>query len=310
MNLFAAASVAAMTAFSAQNVHACACGCGLFDVTTSSMLPEGPGGMVFTEVDYQNQYKNWSGSSRAPAANNDDKEIRTWYLTQGFQYFFNRSWGLQVQVPYDFRTFKTASPDPGAPPGTIVAPQWSGIGDMRIKGIYTGFSDDLSTGLEFGLKLPTGNFSHDPDVVDRDTQIGTGSTDLLLGVFHRQHFLNSWTLFAQAQAQIPMITQDQYRPGMQFDQVGGVYYDGWLLGQLQITPLAQVIVSERTTDKGLNAADPAMTGYQRISLSPGVEFDYHHASVYGDVEIPVFQHIVGNQLVSPATFKMVFSYRF
>ncbi len=104
-----AAAGLAVAILNPQNAPACACGCGLFDVSTSSMLPEGPGGMTFLEIDYQNQYKNWSGSSRAPAANNDDKEIRTLYLTSGFQYFFNRDWGLQVQVPYAFRTFKTAS---------------------------------------------------------------------------------------------------------------------------------------------------------------------------------------------------------
>ena len=30
---------------------ACACGCGVFDVGTSSMFPEGPGGMAFVEYD-------------------------------------------------------------------------------------------------------------------------------------------------------------------------------------------------------------------------------------------------------------------
>ena len=43
----------------------------------------------------------------------------------------------------------------------------------------------MPAGVTFGLKLPTGSHSFDPDIVDRDTQIGTGSTDALLGGFYR-----------------------------------------------------------------------------------------------------------------------------
>jgi len=48
-------------------VHACACGCGVFDVGTSSMFPGNGNGMVFLQYDYQDQNRNWSGTSRAPA---------------------------------------------------------------------------------------------------------------------------------------------------------------------------------------------------------------------------------------------------
>ncbi len=70
-------------------VHACACGCGVFDVGTSSMFPEGAGGTAFLQFDYQDQNHNWSGTSQAPDANNDDKEIKTYFTTLGFQYMFN-----------------------------------------------------------------------------------------------------------------------------------------------------------------------------------------------------------------------------
>ncbi len=39
------------------------------------------------------QNKNWSGTSKAPAANNDDKDIRSNFYTAGVQYMFNRDWG-------------------------------------------------------------------------------------------------------------------------------------------------------------------------------------------------------------------------
>ena len=75
-------------------------------------------------------------------------------------------------------------------------------GDIRLEGIYTGFSDDMSSGLTFGVKLPTGDDSHNDAYgdIDRDSEIGTGSTDVLLGGFHRHRLTRdgSFTWFAQA----------------------------------------------------------------------------------------------------------------
>ena len=102
-------------ALTTTHLRACACGCGVFDVGTSSMLPKGAGGMVYLDYDYQSQSINWSGNSRAPGANNGDKFIRTDFVTAGFQYMFNRSWGLQIEIPYD----SGASPPPAAPPAMM-----------------------------------------------------------------------------------------------------------------------------------------------------------------------------------------------
>lgn len=151
---------------------ACACGCGVFDVGTSSMLPQGPGGMIFAEYDYMDQNMNWSNGSPAPAADNGDHDIRTDFTTLGFQYMFNRSWGAQVELPYDIRKYEATGGG---------STTWSTVGDLRLEGIYTGFFPDMSAGVTFGLKLPTGNDSHDiTTILDRDTELGTGSTDILL----------------------------------------------------------------------------------------------------------------------------------
>ena len=89
-------------------VHACACGCGVFDVATSSMFPNGQGGMAFLQYDYQDQNRNWSGNSKAPAANNDDKEIETHFITLGVQYMFNDQLGrADWKCLMTFRYFKT-----------------------------------------------------------------------------------------------------------------------------------------------------------------------------------------------------------
>ncbi len=134
-------------------IHACACGCGVFDVATSSMFPSGAGGTAYLGYAYQDQLHNWSGTSQAPAGKNDDKEIRTDFFNVGAQYMFDRSWGAQLEVPFAYRYFKSA--DGGGTRSTT----WGSLGDIRIEGIYTGFSPDLSTGVTFGFKLPTGNYN-------------------------------------------------------------------------------------------------------------------------------------------------------
>lgn len=289
---------------------ACACGCSVFDVATSSMFPNGAGGMVFLQYDYQDQNHNWSGTSRAPAANNDDKELSTDFFTLGLQYMFNRSWGVQAEVPVDYRSFKAMNEDTGR----IGTAKWPSLGDIRIEGIYTGFREDMSTGVTFGVKLPTGNFKQtDPIVgIDRDTQIGTGSTDILLGGFYHGQLGRSqrWDWFAQFQLDVPVLVQDGYRPGVEVDTAAGIDYKGWSLGRVKISPVAQVIFSERTSDSGANAAHPVASGYQRIMLSPGIEFNIHPMKVYVDAERPVYQNFTGNQLAAPVLFKLSVAYMF
>jgi len=295
--------------------HACACGCGVFDVATSSMFPEGQGGMAWLQYDYQDQKQNWSGSSQAPAADNTDKEIETHFTTLGVQYMFNQKWGAQIEVPFDYRSFKT---DIGG--GDIAARHWSQLGDVRLEGIYTGFFGDLSAGVTFGLKLPTGNFNFDSDVVDRDTQIGTGSTDILLGGFYRGNITKDekWDWFAQGLLDVPVLTQDEYRPGVELDTAAGIDYKGFSLGRVRISPLAQAIFSYRSADSGANAAggandDPGTgvnSGYERLMLSPGIEFHIHPVKIYADAEFPVYQNFTGNQLAAPVLFKVSLNFMF
>ena len=80
---------------------ACACGCAVFDVGSTALLPkEGDhGGAVYFEWDYSNQNTNWSGTSKAPAANNSDKNILTNWLVVGANYMINRDWGVTGTDP-------------------------------------------------------------------------------------------------------------------------------------------------------------------------------------------------------------------
>ena len=289
--------------------HACACGCGIFDVGTSSMLPSSAGGMASLNYAYSDQTKNWHGSSKAPADSNDDKEVRTHFITLGLQYMFNRSWGLVAEVPYVSRYFKAANDS-----GEILSYTYGGIGDIRIRGLYTGFSENMSAGVSLGLKLPTASHTQSSTAVDidRDTQIGSGSTDILAGGFYRHALIqgNSWSWFAQVELDQPVLSQDGYKPGTELDESFGIHYNNLTLGKVGIKPLAQIIGSERGKDSGPNSANPVASGYQRVLLSPGVELHIHPVKFYADIEFPVYENVTGNQLVSPVLFKVSLSSMF
>jgi hypothetical protein len=283
---------------------ACACGCGVFEVGTSAMLPTHEGGIASLEYDFMDQGKNWSGTSKAPADNNLDKELQTHFVTFGVQYMFNRSWGLMAEFPYWNRYFKTTDGS-----GNIVDFNHSAVGDMRVRGVYSGFSPDMSTGLTFGLKLPTGDYTY-PNF-DRDTEIGTGSTDLLLGAYHVGPLGadTPWNWFVNSEWDQPTLTADGYTPGSEVDAVGGSYYNGWKSGRFKVAPLAQVIGSYRWRDGG-PMGHPTDSGYQRIVLSPGIELDGARWKVYADVGFPIYQNVNGNQLVASVLYKLNVGRRF
>jgi hypothetical protein len=279
-------------------VWACACGCGIFDVGTEALMPTRPGGFAYLEYDYMDQYKNWSGARQAPYAANPDKRIRTDFFTGGVQYMFNRDWGYMIDVPVVKRHYVTTDSN-----GVIGSADNSAIGDIRVRGVYSGFSADMSSGLTFGFKLPTGPYK--TPVFDRDTQIGSGSTDLLLGAYHMGQIprAGAWNWFAVGQWDEPVLDQGGYRPGAEIDAAVGAYYDGWRPGAFKIAPVAQVLGSARWRDLGSNA-DPANSGYRRVLLSPGLEISKSAVRVYGDVEFPVAQFVNGYQLVAPELYKL------
>ena len=108
----------------------------MFDVGTPSLLPDGPGGTTWLEYDFMNQYINWHHAEPASRSANDDKQIKTHFLTVGGQYMFSHDWGAMITVPYTIRTFRTA----GDAPGEIDQFNHANFGDVRLWGMYTGCS--------------------------------------------------------------------------------------------------------------------------------------------------------------------------
>jgi hypothetical protein len=324
--------------FTTTAARACACGCSVFDVG-GGLLPQenDSGGRIFTEWWHSDQNQNWIASSKAPASANSDKQLATDWYTVGFQYMFNREWGVMARLPYVNRNLTT---DTGSPLGVQTFNSHD-FGDLEVMGMYTGFFSDISTGVIFGLKLPTGVYN--APGIDRDSQTGTGSTDLILGGFHRGMLSgdNAWQYFSQIRYQQPFLYRSAadpqgffdgnlgvvqvYKPGYQVDGAAGVLYNNLynVLGLDKITPLFQLIASHRDHDRG-DAADPFNSGFDRLMISPGVEFtkvldeaNNRVLKFYVDVEIPVYYRTnaannagTEGQLIAPYLLKMVTSYNF
>jgi hypothetical protein len=333
-------AVVSLVGVSTTEASACACGCSVFDVGgLSTPQEQDHGGRVFFEFWDSYQYQNYVGSSRAPSTLNTDKVIDTQWYNVGFEYTFNRDWTVMVRVPTANRSLTTETDY--SFPGEIQTFNSESIGDIEVMGMYTGFFHDMSTGVILGLKLPTGTFT--APGIDRDTQIGTGSTDLMLGGFHRGLLTgdNAWQYFAQVMWRQPFLYQDaadpqgffdgnpgvvqSYHPGMQVDGAAGIVYNNLynVLGFDKITPLGQVIVSHRNPDSG-TGADPYNSGFDRVMLSPGIEFtkvldeaNNRVLKTYFDIEIPVYYRAnaanndgTEGQLVAPYLIRFVTSYNF
>jgi len=220
---------------------------------------------------------------------------------------FNAGWGVIAQVPVASRGFRTEN-DAGDSANTF---HHAALGDIRLEAVYTGLSPDMSTGLILGIKLPTGDWKYGN--FDRDTQIGTGGANILVGGYHTGRLSKDtgWGYFVRGLWDAPVTSQGGYRPGQEFDGSVGVSYNGWTIanGKIRVAPLLQLLGSERGRDSG-PASDPANTGYSRLLLSPGIAFDTGAWRLYGDVEFPVYHHANGNQLIAPELFKIVVSRRF
>ena len=284
---------------------ACACGCGLFDVGTNAMFPTSAGGMVFFEYNFLDQNQNRNHSTSAPAGDNGDKEIRTSFFKVGGQYMFNRNWGAQIEVPYWSRHFSTTDNS-----GNSAAFDHAALGDIRLKGIYAGLFEDMSTGLTFGIKLPTGDSSYPG--FDSDTEIGSGSTDLLLGIYHLGKITqdNLWNWFVQTNLDQPIMSKPGYLPGNEINAALGAYYNGWRFGEAnKIAPILELLASVRGSDNG-SLANEDGSGYRRILVSPGFETDLGSFRLYADVQVPLYQYYNGDQLAAPIGYKVATTFSF
>ncbi len=285
---------------------ACACGCGMFDVGMPGLaLPSSQGGSINLQQTFLDQNQAMQGNSKIPLSQSPDQRINTTFTNLNAQYQFSRDWGMMAMIPYWQRSFDTnANFGNGAP--QIVNSKVNTLSDIRLMGMYTGFSPDMSSGLIFGAKLPTGTYA--APGFDRDTQPGTGSTDILLGGY-RMGQEHHWGWFAQGIYRSAISTRDDYRPGNSLQLVAGMHYDAFQ-HSTHVIPTLMLNATIRQADTGINS-NTLNSGLKTVYLTPGVLVNItKHWQANASLYLPVYEYVNGIQLVPKQIASAGITYNF
>jgi hypothetical protein len=291
------------TCFVTPQAFACsACGCTLNSDWASQGLAASGGWRFDARFDFFDQDQLRSGTdsvSRSDFSYPDDREIQRYTYNRNYSFALdyspNKDWGINLALPWFDRAHATIA----AGDTEISTSHDQGIGDLRIVGRYQGFSPQRSTGIEFGLKLPTGNFSDrfasGPQIgatVDRGVQLGTGTTDALLGVYNFGGLAPDWGYFAQALLQLPLASRDNFKPGAGINANLGLRYTASERFTLQLQINARI----EKREQGANA-DIENSGATLVYLSPGLTWKISHRfSAFGFVQLPLYQRVNGLQI--------------
>ncbi len=303
-----------LLAFSTPALACSACGCTLSPDWVTENYTTKPGFKLDMRYDFidQNQLRRDSGSvSNVPIPNADEVQrvTRTHFLNLGLDYSPNRDWGFRLDVPLLDRYHTTIAP------GDIAesASDTTTLGDIRVTARYQGFLEDKSTGVEFGLKLPTGrfhqNFESGPEAgnpVDRGLQAGTGTTDLLLGVYNIGRIGANFARFEQLTFKTPFAAREDFKPSTAVNANVGVSY----LGIPKWTPQFQLNAKVEGRESGANA-DRANSGSRVIYASPGLTYQLaKDVQTYSYLQVPLYQDYNGLQLAPRYTVSLGLRYSF
>jgi hypothetical protein len=287
----------------AQRAHACsACGCTLSSDWASQGLAASGGWRADVRFDYFDQDQLRSGTdsvARESLALPNDREVQQSTVNRNYgfdlDYSPNKDWGVNVLLPWYDRSHTTIA----AGDTEVSASRETGIGDLRVLARYTGLDAQRTTGIEFGLKLPSGEFGSDfrsgpqrGELLDRGVQLGTGTTDLLLGVYNFGALAPDWGYFAHALLSQPLYSREQFRPGTGINLNFGLRYSAWEAVQPQLQINARI----EKRESGANA-DVENSGATLVYVSPGLSWNLSRRfSVYAFVQAPLYQRVNGLQI--------------
>jgi hypothetical protein len=123
-------------------------------------------------------------------------------------------------------------------------------------------------------------------------QLGTGTTDLLLGGYYSGSINRDWDYFAQATIQIALNKHDDFRPGNGLNATAGVRYMGFesFIPQLQLNTRIEKRESGAEADVG-------NSGATLIYISPGVTVPINKTvQAFGFIQAPIYQRVNGYQV--------------
>ncbi len=259
-----------------------------------------------------------------PAAAGGEIEKGTFnrYINLNVAYRLNADWGFSMLLPYVLRNHTTYGDQdqPYVPaqtaPGQVSGTRVSGLGDMKLLASYQGFLPTHNLGLQFGVKLPTGDYGGETEdgvvighpalfrsgpargeALDTSLQAGTGSTDLIVGGYYYQPVSQNFDAFVNGQFQAAVAqrlhaTGADFRPGNLASMSVGLRYEA----HANWVPQLQLNLQHKSADQGA-LADVTDTAGTVAYLSPGISATLaKHLQVYAFVQVPVYSHLSGYQL--------------
>lgn len=294
--------------FSIPGVAAASCGSAFCTVNTTwntqGVATESGTGRMDLRYEFIRQDKLRSGNTRlSPSQDTSDTtELKTLNrnVVATMDYAFSPQWGISVALPAVSRSHSHIADPMGA--AHIEAWSFYDLSDARVIGRYQFLPSEMlpstSYGFQFGVKLPTGDYrvaNADGVRAERALQPGTGSTDLIAGVYYASnpsHQQPGW--FAQGLYQQAVAIKEGFRPGTQLSLTAGLTYpytDSMGL-------LFQLNSLIKHKDSGINA-EPDLSGGTYFFASPGISFAItQNTQVYGFIQVPIYQHVNGVQLTA------------
>jgi hypothetical protein len=269
----------------------------------------------------QNQLRFGTGKASTSQISNllpggqEVEDYTTTRLTTASLNYSTEDWSINTQLPYIQRTHGTFGNNLPGDYSTYSTSSDTGIGDIRIIAKYTGYSEHKTSGIIAGLKLPTGstdaNFNTGSSAgspLDPSLQIGTGSTDLILGGF-LSGFLNEYGWFAQGTVQHAVVTKTitgaRFRPGDAYALNAGIHHAKF---GAPFTSMLQLNFIHRRPD---DFSGTQLDGGTLVFIAPGASFRLGGGtSIYGFAQLPVYQNVYGLQLSPRYTFTVGVSHSF
>jgi hypothetical protein len=281
-----------------------ACGCSVNSDWTVQGSHASSGVGLDVRYEYLDQSDLRSGEhevNRASRPIPNDREIQQATLSRnvwlGLSYAASDTWNFTAQLPVIDRFHTTIA----AGDTDISSSRTHSVGDLKLLASHQDFSAVKNLGVQFGLKLPTGrfnqNFAAGPQaggLLDRGLQAGTGTTDVLLGIFKSGSLTPPLGYFSQVLFDQPLAARDEFRPGTSVNANAGLRYavSRWLEPQLQLDAHWEARESGELADRD-------NSGATQLLLAPGLTIHVAtHMDAYAFAQVPLWQHVNGLQLES------------